>query len=54
MTNIVAKTMIDLKKKIYKCEGWTRAFNESEAKRIKSAYTITIDVKKNQWIGVKK
>ena len=50
---ITAKTMVDLKKKIYKCEGWTRAFGESEAKRIKSAYIITMDIKKNHWKAVK-
>ena len=50
---ITAKTMVDLKKKIYKCEGWTRAFGESEAKRIKSADILTMDIKKNHWKAVK-
>jgi len=45
--------MVDLKKKIYKHEGWTRTSGESEAKRIKSAYIITMDVKKNHWKAVK-
>ena len=52
-TMITAKTMVDLKKKIYKHEGWTRTSGESEAKRIKSAYIITVDVKKNHWKAVK-
>ena len=51
---ITAKTMLELRHKIYKREKWTRAFGESYAKRIKAVYTITIDVKNNQWIGVKK
>jgi hypothetical protein len=38
---IKAQTMIELRDKIYKREKWTRAFGESAAKRIKSAYAIT-------------
>lgn len=51
---ITAKTMIDLRHKIYTHEGWTRIAGESYAKRIKSAYTITMDVKNNRWKAVKK
>ena len=50
---ITAKTMLELRRKIYKREGWVRTFNESYAKRIKSAYKVTIDVKNNQWKAVK-
>jgi len=54
MKLITAKTMADLRHKIYTHEGWTRTSGESYAKRIKSAYSITMDIKNNQWIGVKK
>ncbi|CAB4214434.1 hypothetical protein UFOVP1459_37 [uncultured Caudovirales phage] len=54
MKLITAKTMADLRHKIYTHEGWTRIFGESPAKRMKSAYTIAIDVKNNQWKAVKK
>ena len=50
---ITAKTMCDLRQKIYTHEGWTRTFGESQAKRIKSAYVITMDIKKNHWKAVK-
>ena len=52
-TVITAKTMCDLRHKIYKREGWTHTFGESQAKRIKSAYIITMDIKKNHWKAVK-
>jgi len=48
-----AKTMCQLRHKIYTHEGWTRTFGESQAKRIKSAYTITMDIKKNHRKAVK-
>jgi hypothetical protein len=50
---LTAKTMVELRDKIYKREKWTRAFGESYAKRIKAAYTIIIDIKNNQWKAVK-
>jgi len=50
MKLITAKTMADLRHKIYTHEGWTRTSGESYAKRIKSAYSITMDIKNNQWI----
>ena len=51
---ITAKTMLELRQNIYKREGWTRTFGESYAKRMKSAYTIIMDVKNNRWKAVKK
>lgn len=51
---IKAKTMVDLKKKIYKAENWLRKSGESEAKRIKETYIVVLDVKNNQWKAVKK
>ena len=53
MTMITAKTMLELRHKIYTHEGWTRTSGEGYAKRMKSAYTITMDVKNNQWKAVK-
>ena len=50
---ITAKTMLELRQKIYKREGWTRTSGEGYAKRMKSAYTITMDIKKNHWKAVK-
>lgn len=52
-TTITAKTMCDLRHKIYKRERWTRTFGESHAKRMNSAYTIKMDIKNNQWKAVK-
>jgi len=53
MKIITAKTMADLRHKIYTHERWTRTSGESYAKRIKSAYSITMDIKKNHWKAVK-
>ena len=54
MKMIKAKTMIELRQKIYKCENWTRLSGESYASKIKLHYDVIMDQKNNLWIGVKK
>lgn len=51
---ITAKTMIELRAKIYEAEGWVRLADESYAKRINSAYTVTFDAKTNRITAIRK
>lgn len=49
-----AKTMLDLKKQIYKYEGWKRSFGESMTERIKKHYELRIDFKTNRFVAIRK
>jgi hypothetical protein len=54
MKKISAKTMVDLRAKIFKAEGWTRQNGESYAARIKTAYHVCFDTAANRIIATRK
>jgi hypothetical protein len=54
MKTITARTMVELKAKIYKAEGWTRKAGESMGARIKAIYDVKLDAVKNRLIATRK
>lgn len=51
---LTARTLRDLLDRIYKVEGWTRAFGESPTARAKTLYDLTINHKTNRFIATPK
>lgn len=51
---ITARTMVELKAKIYAAEGWQRKAGESQAARIKAVYNVVLDHKNNRIVATRK
>lgn len=51
---ITARTLVELKAKIYAAHGWRRRAGESMAARIKELYEVTLDAKKNRFVATLK
>lgn len=51
---IKAKTMIELTRKIFAQEGWTKKAGESWIAKCKTMYDIEMDTKKNVFIATRK
>lgn len=54
MTKITAKTMVELRAKIFKAEGWVRVAGESYAVKITRFYNIAFDTKANRIVATRK
>jgi hypothetical protein len=46
--------MIDLVRKVYAAEGWSKGANESWIARVKTKYEIKMDQKTNRFIATRK
>jgi len=51
---IQARTMLELKQKIYEAHGWTRQPGESQAERIQRLYDVTMDHRNGQFVATAK
>lgn len=54
MKRITAKTIVELKAKVYEAQGWVRVEGESMMHRIQNLYTVRIDQKKNKFVAIPK
>jgi hypothetical protein len=48
---IKARTLLELKAKVYAVNGWKRQAGESAATRIKAMYNVTLDQKGNMFVA---
>jgi len=51
---ITAPIMLELLRKIYIAENWTRAKGESPLKRAQTTYDLIIDHKANRYVATRK
>lgn len=51
---LTAKTMLELKAKIYKNEDWVPDYPENRTERCVNSYDIVMDYKKNIFVATKK
>jgi hypothetical protein len=51
---ITARNMLELRRKVYEAEGWTRVAGESYGTRINSTYTVKFDAKADRMIATRK
>lgn len=48
------RTIVELKAAIYEREGWTRAAGESQARRIKLLYDVSLDHGLGMYVATRK
>jgi hypothetical protein len=53
-TTITARTMVDLRAKIYAAEGWKAVRGENKTRRLMTAYNIEMSARDNRFVATKK